>query len=347
MSKIKILTLLLPVLLLAQACVVSPFGGQPVVGGVLKSVDSGESWDKANRLSSEGEMKRVSVARIRIDFNDTKNLIFASPTSGVYRSKDSAQTWERILSGARIYDAVINPAEGTEIYAGGSVGGVAKVFKSTDFGDTWLEVFSESKTKTFVSALAFSSQSSQTILAGLSTGEIVRSDNSGTSWHLFADLDGRILKIKPVPQNSRLFYALSMKRGLYRSDDNGNSWQLITENLPSNIKSFRDFEMLASNPNAIYLATNNGLFRTVNGGQNWEKLTLPLHESSTVVGAVVVNQFNVDELLAAIGQTIYKSSDAGRTWQTRALKTSGVVRHLVIDPAEANVRYAALGQELR
>jgi len=88
------------------------------------------------------------------------------------------------------------------------------------------------------------------------------------------------------------------------------------------------------------------LYRTGDVGGTWQQLELPSHQSSTAVSAVTVNQSKPSEIYAVIELTVYKSTDAGITWQTRIISAVGTVRDIMIDPAEPNIMYAALGLPL-
>jgi len=341
----KKLFIISAMLLTAQSCSLNPFGGGGgPIGGILKSTDAGETWERAVALEGEGTLAGVSTAHVYVEKNDADNLLLTSPTNGVYISSNGAQNWKQVLS-ARIYDAASSGSRHELIVAGGQSGGVAKAFRSNDRGESWIEVFSESEPNTFVSAARFYPGNSEEVVIGLSTGELVLSRNGGLSWNLMSDLTGRILEIYISPSNRNLIYALSMTEGVYRSTDGGNAWEKATEGVK--VSKYFGFEILESNENAMYVATDKGLYRTANAGANWQLLTLPSHEESNVVSAVTVNQNKVNEVYAAIGQTLYKSLDSGDTWQTRTLPSPESVRDIAVDPGQGNILYISQGQVLK
>lgn len=358
----------LPLLLLAASCGILPFGGSGSTNGVMKSSDSGDSFDVANKLAGEksGFITGVSAARIRIDPSSSDNLFIASPTNGSYFSGDKAATWKQILQG-RIFDIQVNPQDGKEVIAGGSAGDVAKAFKSGDGGETWVEAYSEAKAQTFVSAVAYQPNSPKTVFLGLSTGEIIQSNNGGTSWNLIAKLEGRILEMQIAPDIASTLYALSFQSGLMRSRDSGRTWENLTDpksnsaltniinGRPSDaqpvfsqVSSFQDFVIVASDPSVMYVATGDGLYRSRDRGAVWEKLQLPLHQGdTTIVSAVEVNQKSPSTIYAAVGGTFYKSTDRGSTWKTKALNITSTVRGIIVDQSETNTVYLSLGSVLQ
>ncbi|MEK9180611.1 MAG: hypothetical protein AAB871_00040, partial [Patescibacteria group bacterium] len=58
------------------------------------------------------------------------------------------------------------------------------------------------------------------------------------------------------------------------------------------------------------------------------------------------NPKNSNQIFTAVGQTFYKSTDSGATWQTVAISTTVVVRDLQVSPDEPNIIYASLGQAI-
>jgi photosystem II stability/assembly factor-like uncharacterized protein len=115
-------------------------------------------------------------------------------------------------------------------------------------------------------------------------------------------------------------------------------------------------EAVESDPNVVYLgAATGGVWRSRNGGLTWEPLfdEQPVH----AVGAIAVFQPNPDILWvgtgegnprnsASVGNGVYRSVDAGRTWKNVGLERTERIHRLRLHPTNPDVAYAcALGQE--
>src|SRR5271168_3986563 len=110
-----------------------------------------------------------------------------------------------------------------------------------------------------------------------------------------------------------------------------------------------------SRPNEYYFgATGGGLWKTTDGGTTWRAVTDgQLHSSS--VGAVAVSESNPDVVYIGMGETelrgnimqgdgVYKSVDAGKTWQHVGLENTQIISRIRISPTNPDVVYvAALG----
>jgi photosystem II stability/assembly factor-like uncharacterized protein len=245
----------------------------------------------------------------------------------------------------RAYDVQINPKNSLEIMAGGIQGDKARVFKTEDKGQSWTEIFSEASPNSFVSAIAYDFTDTKKVYIGLSTGEIILSQNGGVSWDLVNRLHGRILKIYVDPAEPRVIYALSKADGLYRTDDGGASWKLLTATL-KDTGQFQHFIVLRA-PYTLYVANSAGLHKSMDNGGTWTALELPKNNASKVVSSFAINPKDSNELYAAVLQTVYKSTDGGITWQTHTLDIRNSIRDFVIDPEETNNIFIALGEVLK
>jgi photosystem II stability/assembly factor-like uncharacterized protein len=108
-------------------------------------------------------------------------------------------------------------------------------------------------------------------------------------------------------------------------------------------------------PNEYYFgATGGGLWKTTDGGETWNPVTDgQLHSSS--VGAVAVSESNPDVVYIGMGEAclrgnimqgdgVYKSTDAGKTWQHMSLENTQIISRIRISPTNPDVVYvAALG----
>lgn len=108
-------------------------------------------------------------------------------------------------------------------------------------------------------------------------------------------------------------------------------------------------------PNEYYFgATGGGLWKTTDGGVTWGPVTDGQIRSSSV-GAVAVSASNSDVVYIGMGETqlrgnvmqgdgIYRSSDAGKTWNHLGLSDTQAIGRIVIHPTNPEIVYvAALG----
>jgi photosystem II stability/assembly factor-like uncharacterized protein len=113
------------------------------------------------------------------------------------------------------------------------------------------------------------------------------------------------------------------------------------------------------NPLVIYAgAAAGGVFKTEDGGVNWHPVFD--HQDVAAIGALAVSPVNHSVVWAGTGETwlirpfypmgdgIYKSTDAGKTWQHAGLEETGHIGRIIADPHDADTAYVcALGQAYR
>ena len=107
--------------------------------------------------------------------------------------------------------------------------------------------------------------------------------------------------------------------------------------------------------NVIYVgAATGGVWKSVNGGSHWQ----PVFDKQDVhaIGALAVSPLNPNLIWvgtgegnvrnsASVGRGVYRSLDAGKTWQHMGLKNSERIHRIIPHPRDVNTVYvAAMGQ---
>ena len=110
-----------------------------------------------------------------------------------------------------------------------------------------------------------------------------------------------------VPSEPNVFYVGAVNGGVWKTDDAGRTWTPIFDAEPT--QSTGAIAVAASDPNIIYVSSGEGLARPD----------------------------------LAVGDGIYKSTDAGKTWtHLAALRDSQGIPALAVDPHDANRVFAAV-----
>ncbi len=106
---------------------------------------------------------------------------------------------------------------------------------------------------------------------------------------------------------------------------------------------FYSFALDQTQAGDMYLATASGLYKTVSNGSQWMYVTLPTSNSGNVFSRVVASTDSGMVAYTSIGGTMYKTTNAGTTWQTQVLP-AGVnqVGAIAIDPTLPQITYVGL-----
>jgi len=106
-------------------------------------------------------------------------------------------------------------------------------------------------------------------------------------------------------------------------------------------------------PNVFYLgATGGGVWKTENYGITWSPVS-DGQMSTPSIGAIDVSDSNPNVVYVGtgseairsnviLGRGVYKSNDAGKTWQFVGLKDAGQIGQLKIHPKNPDIAYVAV-----
>ena len=128
---------------------------------------------------------------------------------------------------------------------------------------------------------------------------------------------------------AHIHYAWSDVAGLFRSDDGGTSFRMVSDHQPGSLLAIRGAWIDPQDPNQVVVAAGwqwqktQGLYRTQDGGRTW---TLVLraqfygNENGRMAGNVLVQ----DPLSGALvvgtgGDGVWRSIDRGQTWTTTGI----------------------------
>jgi photosystem II stability/assembly factor-like uncharacterized protein len=117
---------------------------------------------------------------------------------------------------------------------------------------------------------------------------------------------GRTRAASGVPSQPNVFYIGQVNGGVWKSDDYGRTWTPIFDH--ESTQSIGAIAVAPSNPDTIYVASGEGLHRPD----------------------------------LSIGNGIYKSTDAGKTWTHLGLRDGFQIPALAIDPRDPNRVFAAV-----
>ncbi|MEO1054201.1 MAG: glycosyl hydrolase [Bacteroidota bacterium] len=276
-------------------------------GGVWKTEDAGANWSNV----SDGYFRVGSIGDIAVSESDPNVVyvgsgehavrgVMTSYGDGVYKSTDAGQTWTNVgLEKTRhISDVVIHPNDYNTVLVGaqGAVHGPSKergVYKTTDGGKTWKKTLFIDE-NTGVSSLVMDMNNPRILYAatwqhrrypwkvesGGPGSSVYKSTDGGDTWQKIAkglpDLMGKI-GLTVSRANPDLVFALieaeKSVAGVYRSDDGGMNWKLMSNNQIITARSWYYMEIFAdpNDVNVVY-ALNAPLMRSIDGGKTFESM---------------------------------------------------------------------------
>ncbi|MGE3614514.1 MAG: sialidase [Gemmatimonadales bacterium] len=128
------------------------------------------------------------------------------------------------------------------------------------------------------------------------------------SWRHIGPEGNRFSTAAGIPGNDRIYYVGAASGGIYKTTDGGVHWTEIFDDQP--VQSIGSLAIAPSDPNIVWAGTGEAHIRS--------------HIS--------------------VGQGIYRSTDAGRTWRLMGLEQTGRIARIAIHPTNPDIVLAcALG----
>jgi photosystem II stability/assembly factor-like uncharacterized protein len=192
----------------------------------------------------------------------------------------------------------------------------AGVFKSTDSGETWLNLFSYGPYYTQDIAMTKSFLTDQTIFAGHSDG-LLKSIDGGVSWHT-ANTPIRCSSVAVSPNyisDLTVFAGSTWDEGIAVSTDGGLTWSAqnngLTDLSVESLAVSPDFK----NDQTVFAGTNSGIFKSEDSGMEWLRV-LSFAGNDYPKALVISPNYAEDSTIfvGLINGSAYKSTDGGLNW---------------------------------
>ena len=270
--------------------------------GIYKSVDAGETWQNVGLNAS------AYIGRIIVDYSNSDkvyvaacgNLFSVGGERGIYRSVNGGTEWENVLfvnDSTSGIDLVQHPDDPDILYAAmwerkrglnyrNSFGEGSGIWKTTDGGDTWVELTNGIHTGDDVGRIGLTiAKSNPNVLYAVydmpySEVNVFKTIDGGDSWNQTNDnvLDGMnssfgwyFGQIRVDPDNENRIYVFGVD--MYRSDNGGNSW--------NHIAGYYNIDEIHVDHHAMYIdeitgrifeGNDGGLYISDNFGNDWQKI---------------------------------------------------------------------------
>lgn len=274
--------------------------------GVWKSIDAGRTWAHAG-LREVGNIGgvRVHPSNPDVAFVAAIGDPFRSSTQrGVYRTRDGGLSWERVL------------------YLSDSTGAVDIEFQPGDPNVLYASMWRAERKP-------------WTIISGAREGGIYKSTDGGTTWtKLTNGLPGELFGKSNVavsaadPQRVYVLVEAKPGSGLYRSDDAGASFRLVSSNPQLTTRPFYYITISVDPSNAdVVYAGAEGYFKSTDGGRSWATMRTPHGDNHDMW----VHPSDGNIMIQANDGGVNVSLNGGETWSTQYNQPTAEIYQVYVD----------------
>jgi photosystem II stability/assembly factor-like uncharacterized protein len=162
---------------------------------------------------------------------------------------------------------------------------------------------------------------------------------------------------------SRRIYVAYATSGVWKTDDNGTTWQSIFDDYP--VSSIGDLAVAPTDPNIVWVGAGEanifrasmpgaGIYKSTDGGKSFRHAGLT---DTGTIARILVHPSNAEIVyVAASGNEwtdngargVFKTIDGGKTWTKIFYRSSRTgASDLVMDPTDPDTLYASMWQRIR
>ena len=330
-------------------------------GGVWRTDDAGISW----RNVSDGFFKTSSIGAIAIAPSDP-NVIYVGSGEhairgqsstygdGVYKSTDEGRTWTNVgLAATRQISAVrVHPGNPDVVYVaaqGDRWKGTPDrgIYRSLDGGRNWTLVLKGENATSGAADLSMDPSNPRILYAGFwdhqrtpwmvrSGGPgsgIWKSTDGGDSWKRLTEglpkLMGN-LGVAVSPANPDRVYAIVEAElgGLFRSDDAGKTWRLLSGDRLIQTRSWYYMDVIADPQNAdVVWVMNAPVMKSIDGGRTFATVQATHGDNH----GLWINPTNSNYIINANDGGASISMDGARSWSTQDNQPTAQFYHVTVD----------------
>ena len=332
-------------------------------GGVWKTNDAGISWHNI----SDGYFNTASIGAIAVSDSDP-NVIYAgtgeacirnnvSPGDGVYKTTDGGRTWKHIglKDTKHISQIRIDPKNADLVYVAALGHGFGPndergVFRSSDGGENWEKILFISD-KAGAADLSMDSNNPRIIIASIFQIErsfwkldsggpdsgIYLTKDGGNTWDditkntgLPYGLKGRIgVTISPAKEG-RIWATIEseVNSGIYRSEDYGASWTLITDQpyLLARPWYYQHIFADPTNSETVWIL-NTVCYKSIDGGKTFDKISMPHGDNH----GLWIDPNNSNRMIEGNDGGACVTLNGGESWSTIYNQKTSQFYHVHVD----------------
>jgi len=265
------------------------------------------------------------VMAIAIHPDNNQHIYIGTVESGIYQTFNGGEEWLHIDSDIlpnNIRVIAIHPTGPDTMYASTTQG----LYKSINAGQSWELIYFPCGWQFEIRALIIHpTQPNIMLVSGpVLSGINYRSTDGGQVWEELNAPPVSLSKfvIDPVEDNIVYFSstAASPRRLVFKSEDYGESWTNIHNNLSSTMLAL-GLAVDPINNQTLYICgrdlteTGNCIYKTTDGGENWFNISPDSLISSSIFSVYVSLIDHNTVFVCTRGNGVMRSDDGGENWQ--------------------------------
>ncbi len=313
--------------------------------GILRSLDGAQTFENKSAIAGSGTLASRNVLRVVFNPSNTKQIIAGTQGGGFYFTENQGDTWQNVAFPSGNGNAIaIDSKDQNTIYLALD----AKIYKSTDGGKNFKEVYTEQTGA--VQDVVINPSDSTHIFALTSSGNFLVSKDGGDTWKANAFIVGSPYRLKIDTKNVNHLFVATQQNGVYVSTDGGASFnnnafvklRNTEANNAATLMAANDLSIDPFDSNIILVATSHGLVESTDSGTSFRIIPTLIIPETAPLRSVQFHPTIKDAVFLSAKNKFYTSTDLAVTWSVVELPTQREVYDIAVSPTNSNELYLAV-----
>lgn len=292
-----------------------------------------------------------NIQAVTIDPGDPETLYAGTNGGRIFKSTDGGRNWRALDTGSlfvgQVRSILVDPGDSDTVY----VVATSRIVRTRDGGAHWTAA--SGGVTGVINAAALDPSNPTRLYA--TTSRLYRSDNRGDSWTPFnsPELGGGILLSVVVDPNQP--HTVYVRKGgcpvgglcaVFKTVDGGAHWNPSGTEITT---ASSVLEIDPTRPQTLYLHPKTlgcegisgcGVFKSIDGGGHWDPINNGLANRN--VRAFAFDPEQPSTIYVALREGgVYKSVNAGSSWEVVESSPTPYVESLAVDPSDPSHLYLA------
>ncbi|MFY9461996.1 MAG: hypothetical protein WAP51_02225, partial [Candidatus Sungiibacteriota bacterium] len=205
--------------------------GQAETQGLFVSEDGASTWQARNDVKdSKSKLSGLVITDFAIDPQNRDRLYIGTGNSGVWKSVDKGESWEKVIDKAGALDPKaqvlrlqVSKSDPRLWFLAVYQKNRGAVLKSEDGGETFREMYFVSVERFGVFDLSYDDATGSVIIVN-GQGGLLESRDKGRSWRAVKWFSDGLTGLVVDPRAASTFYVLTSKGKIFKTTDRGASF---------------------------------------------------------------------------------------------------------------------------
>lgn len=314
--------------------------------GVFRSDDGGKTWQAKSWIEGQsGSIAGFKVNKLASDPSQPSTLYLATDGNGLWISRNGGDLWGKVVDKngvleptANVLGLAVNPDNLREWYLAVYQKRRGRVLRTTDGGLTFSEIYSTPLELYGVFDLYYD-RGLRTLNIATGQGALLETADQGKRWRAVRWFSDGLVRVLVNPIDTAIRFVVTPRGSIFKTEDRGSTWVDVTPALSKFSGATTNQVWLVGRNGTLWLGSGYGLLSSKDNGASFQPAK-SIISPNALISALAVDANSDGRMAVSALNRVYRTSDAGATWEIFTPPTDKKVVELAIDIKNPDVIYA-------